>query len=521
MSGAQVSARLKEPEVSQRSEPTKVLIIGGDEAILESRPILDSLALLGFDLDLIGIAYTGEGDPKALCACDVPVYRDYADVIANRELDLVLMTADDHELRKKLIGLISPQTHIIDSFSVGVLKKLENLSGRLGTCQEKLESVELIKEVLMQGSEVSIMVVDEDFKVLDINNAILRRTKMLREGCLGRSCHWVIHRSIDPCHVKGESCVVLEVLRTGKSTHNVREEKRADGSYRYFTRSAYPLKENELGKRSVLIVWKDVTGGMGSVLDKQARNIKQNFSYFLQQDKMMALGKLAAAAVHEINNPIQGILTFSKLMRSGLEGETLAPDQLPKFRVYLDLISDEAARCGHILRNLLSFARQGELRKSWFDLKLLLDEIFLLVRNRITLQNISLCWEVAPDVPLAYGDRNQIKQAILNLILNAVDAMPGGGIISLVVEFDPDAENIRISVSDTGPGVPKEIQGSIFEPFVTTKQVGKGVGLGLSVVYGIVTQHSGTIQLESEDGKGATFIMTLPAVKRTREENGC
>ena len=109
----------------------------------------------------------------------------------------------------------------------------------------------------------------------------------------------------------------------------------------------------------------------------------------------------------------------------------------------------------------------------------------------------------------------------MNLILNAVDAMPEGGIISLASEVDYETDSIRLSITDTGTGVPKELQGSVFEPFVTTKQAGKGVGLGLSVVYGIVTQHGGTVQLESEEGKGATFILALPVVKKGAGNNSC
>lgn len=523
MSIATSSTELGMTESAPESEAMKVLIIGGDDGLLESKRIVDSLALLGFKLQVVGFVHTGPGDWCVLSdlPCEAPISSDYAEIIANNALDLVVLTSDDHNLRQELTRLISPRTRILDSFALRVLQKLENLSGKLGDTLEKLESAEIIKEVVMQGSEVSIMVVDEDFKVLDINNSILKRTKMSRDGCLGRDCHWVIHRSMEPCHARGEFCVVHEVLRTGRSTHNVREEKRRDGTHRYFTRSAYPLKEDERGKKSVLLVWKDVTEVMGSVLDKQARNIRENFTYFLHQDKMIALGKLAAAAVHEINNPIQGILTFSKLMRSTLNADTFPEEQLPKFRVYLDLIADEAARCGHILRNLLSFARQGELKKSWFDLRSLLDEVFLLAKNRMDLQEIGLYTDVGSDVPMMYGDRNRIKQAILNLILNAVDAMPGGGIISLIADCDPDMDSVRIAVSDTGPGVPKELQGNVFEPFVTTKQAGKGVGLGLSVVYGIVTQHGGTVQLESEEGRGATFIVSLPIVRKSDVDNGC
>ncbi len=505
------------------SQSLRVLIIGNEEALEGGPQILDSLDPMGFDLDVIGLVYMGS--EQALkdvnSEGEIPLFRDYEEIIRSEIPDVVIVTSDDHELRRKIMRVIPPQTRFLDSFALQALQTLKALSGQLGATQDKIKSLELIKEVLMAGSEVSIMVVDEDFKVLDINNAILKRTKMSRDGCLGRDCHWVVLRSMEPCHLKGENCVVLEVLRTGKSTHSVREERRADGKVRYFTRSAYPLKMDERGKMSVLIVWKDVTKGMTPVVDRQVQSLRENFLHYLHQDKMTALGKLAAAAVHEINNPIQGILTFSKLMRSSVEGDSLPQEDLPKFRTYLDLIAGESARCGQILRNLLSFARQGDLRKSRFHINPLLDEVILLTGNRMELQGISLCRDIEEQVPPLYGDRNQIKQAILNLILNSVEAMPKGGIISVAADPDPATRSVRISISDTGPGVPEDLQSNIFEPFVTTKLDGKGVGLGLSVVYGIVTQHGGSIRLESERDKGATFILNLPAFSQDTEKNVC
>ncbi len=164
-------------------------------------------------------------------------------------------------------------------------------------------------------------------------------------------------------------------------------------------------------------------------------------------------------------------------------------------------------------------ACQGELKKDFFDIHELLEELFLLTGNRMELQDVTLNRDIAEDLPRMYGDRDHIKQAILNLILNAVEAMPGGGIVSVCVKLSPDKKHIGVSVTDTGTGVPKKVQNSIFEPFVTTKDDGKGVGLGLSVVYGIVAQHEGSIEVESDEGNGAKFVLTFPVVKKFRKSN--
>jgi len=493
-------------------EPVKVLIVGGEEALDDWEHISDFLSPMGLDSILLGIVVEGWPPDAAKSEIDgkIPVFDDYRKVLKQHTPDLLIITSDDTGLRKRLLRVVSPKTRIIDSFILRAFRTLRAVSGQLGSTQSKLESLELIKEALMENAEISIMQVDEDFKVKEINNTILQRTKLKRKDCLGRPCHWIIHRNIEPCYHLGYKCTLKDVLATGQVTHTVSEDLRGDGPSRYFTISWYPLKEDEQGKKGVLIIWKDVTQSMDRVLDRQVRSIRENVSQIFHEDRMVALGKLAAAAVHEINNPIQGILTFSKLMSSLLGGDTITPELLKKFRSYLDLISSESARCGQILRNLLSFARQSSFRKSAFDLTGLLDEIILLVGNRMELQGIAFEKRIDEDLPAIYADRDQIKQALLNLVLNAVEAMPAGGLLRVVAGIHERRKYVTIQVTDTGGGIPKEIQRTIFEPFVTTKEEGKGVGLGLSVVYGIVSQHGGTVEVNSEEGKGTTFTLNLP-----------
>jgi two-component system, NtrC family, sensor kinase len=516
------SIRSHEPsKKKQGKKRLKVLIIGTKTALWQGREILDSLAPMGLGLSLVGVVCLTKNciDESGFAEYDYPVFYDYKAAILTEAPDLVVLTTRNRRLFKRLVQMVPNQTRVLDYFALEALQTLKKVSGQLGTVQNRLRSVQLVKEVLMAGSGTSIMAIDQDFRVLDINNAILQKTHMTKEGCIGRTCHWVVNRRAEPCHLRGGGCPAVQVLRTNTSTHGVREEDREDGTKRYFTISGYPLGEDEKGKKCVLMVWKDVTRGLAPLLDRQARHMREDFSHVLQQDKMIALGKLAAAAVHDINNPIQGILTFSKLMRAILERDTLTPDEVTKFRNYLDLIASESARCGQILRSLLSFARLGNLQKSAVFLTPLLDEIEMLVGNQMELQKITLEREIAADVPPIYGDRNQVKQVLLNLILNSIEALSAGGVVTVTAELPRNSDYLTICVSDTGIGIPKAIQGSIFEPFVTTKEFGKGVGLGLSVVYGIVTQHGGSIEMQSAEGKGATFILTMPAAKKGLETN--
>ncbi|MCA1961149.1 MAG: PAS domain-containing protein [Desulfomonile sp.] len=493
-------------------ERLKVLMVGGSECLDRSTEVLDSLLTLGYGVNLLGVL--DQGDELLLSATshaeEESGFERFKRIMQSDPPDLLIITSDNHLLRKALMEIISSQTRVLDSFALNLFNAVKDLSGRLHTTQNRLESVQIIKEVLMAGAETSIMVVDEELKILDINNIVLEKTQMSREGCLNRPCHWAIKKLMEPCYQRGGSCVVREVLRTGRAAHTLQEEVRTGKPNRFFTISAYPLKEDERGKKSVMVVWKDITRGMANVLDRQARSIQENFSYYLQRDKMVALGKLAAAAVHEINNPVQGIMTFAKLMRASLDKDSLTAQEVEKFRTYLDMIAAESARCGKILTNLLSFSRRGDLKKIAVDIVSVIEEVHLMLGHRLDLANIIFELDVDENLPPIYGDRDQIKQGLLNLVLNAAEAIRESGSIKATARYEPDIGSIRLTISDTGPGIPKDIQASIFEPFFTTKQSGKGVGLGLSVVYGIVAQHGGTIELESEPGKGATFILTLP-----------
>jgi PAS domain S-box-containing protein len=488
-----------------------VLAVGGSEARDRTAEILNFLIMLGYGVRLVGVVdleNSAEAPPDSTVL--ESQLRILKGMLEEVPVDLLIITTEDQTILRELRAGVSPSTHVLEWFGAQLMKQVRSLLEVSFTGAPKTRYVELMKEVLMSGPEVSTMVVNEDFEILDINNLLLRNTGLEREDCMGRSCFSVLRHRLKPCHRDGDSCVVRQVLETGRSAHTVREERMEGDSSRYFTVSAYPLQEEENGKNTVMMVWKDVTQGITPVLARQAQNMQENFNYLLRQDRMAALGKLAAAAVHEINNPMQGIMTFAKLIKGSLDKETYSETELEQFRKYLDLIATESARCGQILRNLLSFARKGDLKQTSVDISGLLDETFLLVRHRTELQGVELRREIHEKLPPVPGDRNQIKQAFLNVILNALESMQEGGKIAVSAKLDDEAKHVLVEVTDTGSGIPKSALPNIFEPFFTTKREGKGVGLGLSVVYGVVAQHGGDIEVTSDEGKGTTFIISLP-----------
>lgn len=249
---------------------------------------------------------------------------------------------------------------------------------------------------------------------------------------------------------------------------------------------------------------------------REMRNLEREMAdqaRILHQDKMMSLGRLAASVVHEINNPLSGILNYLRLMIRILGKGPVTGEQLEKFRRYLDLVERETSRCSHIISNLLSFSRKSTPSFEPVSVEELLNRCITLSQHKLDLSNITLQPSIEEGLPPIVGDINQLQQALINLIFNAVDAMPGGGTLSLSARFNSKENQLLIIVKDTGAGIRKEDLSHIFEPFFTTKKEGYGVGLGLSTVYGIVQNHKGTIDVESTPGEGTAFFLRFPPVE--------
>ena len=241
----------------------------------------------------------------------------------------------------------------------------------------------------------------------------------------------------------------------------------------------------------------------------EKRNADQ--ARILHQDKMLSLGRLAASVVHEINNPLSGILNYLRLMARILNRGPLDDAQQAKFAGYLDLVESETDRCSRIVSSLLTFSRKSKPSFAPLDFKDLIERTVVLSRHRLTLNDISISHHIESNLPPVKGDFNQLQQCLINLIFNANDAMPQGGTLDLQVRARPGNRGVGVAVKDSGMGITPEDQSQIFEPFFTTKDEGFGVGLGLSTVYGIMESHNGSVTVDSVPGKGSVFLLELPS----------
>jgi two-component system NtrC family sensor kinase len=230
----------------------------------------------------------------------------------------------------------------------------------------------------------------------------------------------------------------------------------------------------------------------------------------MESERLAIIGQLAADVAHELNNPLQGIVAHSHLLL-----ERASPDNGTTASV--QKIVGQADRCTTIIRGLLDFARPRAPNKRPAHVNVLLKECVSLVENQAHFHNIEVVKGLGADIPEVVIDPSQIQQVFINLIINAAEAMDGGGRLLLTTRYDPAEQLVEVDFADTGRGISRENLGRIFDPFFTTKAVGHGTGLGLAISYGIVKEHGGTITVESEEGRGTMFTIRLP-VQAAAEE---
>jgi two-component system, NtrC family, sensor kinase len=249
-------------------------------------------------------------------------------------------------------------------------------------------------------------------------------------------------------------------------------------------------------------------------VEEKTVDLERAHKHMVTVEKMASLGNLAATVAHELNNPLEGILTFAKLMMKRMQRQALSPKNLEQMHDELQLVADEALRCGNIVKNLLVFARHGGGSFDVVQLKTVVDRCVMLMNHHAQMNSIELSISCAADVVMEC-DSNQIQQALIALMSNAIEAMADSGRGTgnrLILEATSPvrSETVTLRVSDTGCGMSDEVKSHIFEPFFTTKSEGNGIGLGLAVVYGIVERHHGTIVVDSNEGNGTTFTLSFP-----------
>ncbi len=354
--------------------------------------------------------------------------------------------------------------------------------------QEHADNKAMQEMVINELVNEDVMVIGADYRIMDINVPMLSKLGVTRDAVIGRYCYEITHHLDRPCSGDEHPCPLEQSFKTQKPSQTTHIHLDTQEREIYYAISCYPLLEN--GR---------VTGAIE--LSRDITHEINDQKNLIQQSKLASIGRLAAGVAHEINNPLTTILTTALLIQEDIESDN------PIYKE-LGIIASETLRCRKIVTALLDFAKQSKPHKIEYDLTELIGEVVLLTRKQAAFKDVAVESVCAEDIGRMQMDKGQLQQALINLVLNAIESTDSGGKVTVIAAIDPDAGCAEIRIQDTGKGIPPNELDKIFDPFYTTKE--SGTGLGLAITSGIISQHSGTISVESQLGKGSTFIIRLP-----------
>jgi two-component system, NtrC family, sensor kinase len=313
------------------------------------------------------------------------------------------------------------------------------------------------------------------------------------ETMIGSSCHDLFHPEQD---TSDEHCPVQRALQ-GESVEISFTSSVAGMETRYFDVTVTPIEDLN-GKHRALMFLRDVT-------DRRSQELQ-----LMQAEKMSSIGVLAAGVAHEINNPLSSVAGYAEaLLRRFRDEPELSKDQrFEVFQKYLEVIMKETYRCKGIIDSLLSFSRKSDGSVGAVDLNQVLHEVLQLVRHKSRYEEIEVVELLQQDLPPVCGDGSGLRQVFMNLLLNAHQAIAGGGVVEIATFLGEGT--VVVQIKDSGCGIAAEQLAQIWDPFFTTKTVGQGLGLGLAITYNIIQRQGGEIQVDSQLGKGSMFTVRLP-----------
>jgi len=395
--------------------------------------------------------------------------------------------------------------------------------------QRRLErEIEISKDYLeniIENTKTNLMVVDKDLVIRTVNTAQAHTFGRSKKNLLGKSLFTLFPNDFRPY----EGIPIESILQKSLAGRSFELKDYKISGIRevpiYLTMNISPIlidgkspgiliTSNDVTKRVELeAALKQYTVELEDKVDKGTATAKQLEQQVLHSEKLAALGRLAAGVAHEIGNPLTSISTFAQLLRE------MATDEFAKNS--LDIINNHIQRITEIVRQMSTYSRPDSFNVKYVQINDILEASLNLMRlDKRMKSTIEITVSPDADLPRTMVDEGQISQVLINIFLNALDAMPDGGKLDVTTRTGTDdqgRDSILIKFSDTGVGIPRDELQKIFDPFFTTKEAGKGTGLGLALSYNIVKKFKGDIRVESEPGKGAVFTIILPVEKYMKE----
>ena len=503
------------PEDSQKYKlALNLAIVGGGRACKFFLELLKETTLPLLDINLVGVCDINPEARGFLLAKQMGLYTttDFRDLFKIEKLDGIIELTNSSTVLMELVRYRPKQVAILEHNISRLVRNLFLINQQLQSAEHQVLMEKLVTDFLIQQAKQRIVVLNTDYTIADANEACLRSINRSKSEVIGAHCYEMINQQQAPCSVShtGFECPMLEAMRTGEPANAVHEDRSAAGQNRYSDIIAYPIKDADGQVVRVIEIWRDITKALEHRWNQRVEAFKSDLKKLIQEDRMISLGKLVASCVHEINNPIQGLLTFGHLMRDMLETRELAAENQPRMKEFVDLMCSELDRCGHIVSGLQSFSRESPTAYRDVELNDILKTVIRLIRHKAELQNIELSVDLTPALLTVHGDTNLLQQCFMNLLFNSLEAMPTQGTLTIISRIDEAQEKAMIHIEDTGCGIDESDLGLIFDPFFTTKPTGEGTGLGLSIVYGAVKGHQGSIDVHSRIHQGTRFTLSFP-----------
>lgn len=469
-----------------------IAVVGGGRRCKELMDVFQQHTFHEIHPRIVAVADIKPDAPGLLAAKKEGLFTtsSYDDFFQMADIDLIVELTGSIEIYNDILAKTQKDVHTIANRTAQLFWEIARVSAMQQKTHQELRTARALYSVALNDLiQEEVIMIDHRFRIIDTNDAFLLKFGLTRDQVIGQFCYKITHHMENPCSGDNHPCPLIQTLGTEKPSQTTHIHLDREGREIYYSISTYPLIED--GK---------VVGAM-----EISRDITKDINFqkvMMRQEKLASVGQLSAGVAHEVNNPLTTILTTAMLIQEDLEPED------PTYQE-LSIIAKEALRCRKIVTNLLDFARQNQPDKKIHDMNDIVSACIALSNKQAAFKDIFLDHHLAENLPSVLVDKGQIKQAIINLILNAVEATPGGGRIHVDTRPADKKGFIELSVSDTGEGIPENRLTKIFDPFFTTKD--NGTGLGLAITHGIIGQHGGNIAVQSEPGKGTTFVITLPA----------
>jgi len=479
----------------------KTVFVGGGKGCLAVLELVHAGELRSLSLEVLAVMDIEPNAPAMRFAREHGwrTLTDIEEALALPDLDFVIELTGSDAVLDQIYHHLPAGVRVMDHETASVFWDLDKVT--LDLRQQLRDRTEMearladdraeLREILDTIPDV-VMVVDCEMRVLRVNRRFEELTGISRGdivGMAGTDAIESLPRGIG-CHAFAE--LFDEVLESGEAMTRLRRQH-ISGKERFFQVTGAPTVDDEGHISRVVLTSRDTT---------EQVKLKRELA---RSERLMAVGKLAAGVAHELNNPLTGILVFAEdLLLEADESDPKRPDY--------EVILNEAMRCRRIVRDLLDFSRQKAPERARVHLNDVIRRSLTMVERQASFLNVTFELELGQALPAVDVDQRQISQAILNLVINARDAVSGRGTITLRSESGARGRTVVLSISDDGCGIEPEKLKEIFEPFYSTKG-DQGNGLGLPAVMSVVEQHGGHVEVESEVGVGSEFRLVLPAVR--------